>query len=225
MTAFIRSYFFGRLVDQGLANTFAVSTLRHGTNPLSWLLIHLHGAQPSWGGSSLGGDFGRRFDYQNKNNFFLWTDRDSFYAIAQSKLFSVTSCYNLLNRVCWVASPLSVLGICIPSIKFRLSPSELEKMNPDRSYREQSYACGGSVACFTNQPISPSNIGIFGTIRNGISHETPQRMSTNIYQVATGIAQLALAGCLAFSCASTLLSDIDTVTVITSIAGICLGLI
>jgi len=45
------AYLVGRVADQGLANFFGEATCRHGTNPLSWLLIHITGALPQMGGT------------------------------------------------------------------------------------------------------------------------------------------------------------------------------
>ncbi len=67
-----------RLFSQGLANFFALETLRHGTNPFFWLGIHAFGALPLAGGNKFGGDYGCGFDAQNRNHFYCAYDVDLF---------------------------------------------------------------------------------------------------------------------------------------------------
>ena len=75
-------HIYGRVLDQGLANFCGQATLRHGTNPFSWLCIHLFGVKPSWGGSSIGGDYGVNFadfglhGHDNDNNNRVYFTKD-----------------------------------------------------------------------------------------------------------------------------------------------------
>jgi hypothetical protein len=52
---FTGSYYWARYFDLGLANVFGLITFRHGTNPLSWVAIHLFGAFPALEGACFGG--------------------------------------------------------------------------------------------------------------------------------------------------------------------------
>ncbi len=46
------SFLTARLVQQGIVNTLSLRTLRHGTNPLAWVSIHLRGLDPAYGGTA-----------------------------------------------------------------------------------------------------------------------------------------------------------------------------
>src|SRR5262245_44915520 len=75
--AFNGAYIVGRIADQGLANVTGIETLRHGTNPISWVGIHILGALPKqMGGSKIGGDYGTGCNEQNVGRFYM--EHDSF---------------------------------------------------------------------------------------------------------------------------------------------------
>lgn len=68
----VGSNIIGRLAEQGIANALNLATLRHGTNVISWIAIHLFGTRPSFGGSSFGGDYGELlYEQQNKGHTFF----------------------------------------------------------------------------------------------------------------------------------------------------------
>ncbi len=68
---------FGKAYQSHLSG---LETLRHGTNPFSWLSIHLIGAVPKFGGSWFGGDYGCGYDSQNVKHFYmLKSTKDDYY--------------------------------------------------------------------------------------------------------------------------------------------------
>lgn len=117
LLAWSATYVIARLFSQGLSNFFALETLRHGTNPLSWVSIHLVGALPFAGGSWWGGDAGYGFDKQNKNRFYCAHEVDLFASNYDPKKSHLTSnplidwgyttlryrTQNILHRICRAA--------------------------------------------------------------------------------------------------------------------------
>lgn len=116
--AFVASYCVARVADQGLAHTLGLTTLRHGTNPLSWLSIHILGFLPQMGASSIGGDAGVSYVHQNLNRVYLAKDaEDTYYYNSNSpfiflysryrmrilpRLYNGCSTDSLLKRICLV---------------------------------------------------------------------------------------------------------------------------
>lgn len=66
-------YLVGRTADQALADTLGLTTYRHGTDPLSWVKIHLFGATPE---SDLS-QFGRNIN-KEKNTFMLVSPAEEY---------------------------------------------------------------------------------------------------------------------------------------------------
>src|SRR5437016_6333951 len=62
---FVTSSLLGRIAEQGVANTLGLATLKHGTNAVSWLSIHLFGTLPYFGNTCVGGDYGKGYDRLN----------------------------------------------------------------------------------------------------------------------------------------------------------------
>jgi hypothetical protein len=91
LLAWSTTYVIARLFSQGLSNFFALETLRHGTNPLSWLSIHVVGALPFAGGGWWGGDAGYGFDAQNKNRFYCAHEVNLFDSNYEPKKTHLTS--------------------------------------------------------------------------------------------------------------------------------------
>src|ERR1700730_17661618 len=137
--AFLGSHSLARVADQGLANSLGLVTLRHGTNPLSWIGIHILGAQPKMGNSRIGGDYGCNCDYQNINRFYFAQDTDYYeynfnrpkFKVPLNKLmmryiprvYSYSSTVNLFKSIGMhyriVNLALGILGASLPTIKFR----------------------------------------------------------------------------------------------------------
>lgn len=209
--AYTGSYLTARLADQGLANTLGLVTLRHGTNPISWLGIHILGAKPSMGASKFGGDAASyAFATQNKNRFYLAHDSDYFYSNTSSKnlekyfpnkiqirvlprQYACWSTNNLILSICGIKTgPLPYLiGLALPVIKFRFPHEKVITFIEDRSIDD-------NAACSTDQYISPLNIGLLGTLWNGISIHTPKRIFKHKVRVLVGLAELAFCAAVAY---------------------------
>jgi len=212
LAAYTGAYYVARVVDQGLANTVGLETLRHGTNPLSWLSIHLFGAMPSFGGSSIGGDYGMGLDRQNRGRFYFARDSDNYGSIrlafkfkelekrAIPKGYSYSSSKQLCMRVGLDAEIAMIISgyaaALLPTIKFRFSNEKIESFHPDNSSNFVRKACS------TTEWQSPLNIGIVGTIWNSLTYKTFVHMWNNPSRVITGIAQLALCGLTTYAAVS-----------------------
>lgn len=209
--AFVGSYLIARVADQGLANTMGLATLRHGTNPISWIGIHILGAQPSMGGSKFGGEQVSCLLHQNINRFYFALDSD-FYQTKPSTIsewlkqkkemrrlpedYAVRSTENLIFALTGFDNiPIRVLslriGLLLPTIKFRYSNEEALTFKKDLSYLH-------NLACSTDQRQSPLNIGIVGTVWKSLSLKTPSRMLSNPFRVIIGIAELAFCAIAAY---------------------------
>lgn len=221
--AFAGAHIIGRIADQGTANTLGLKTLRHGTNPLSWISIHLLGALPQAGGSTVGGDYGSGCHAQNLGRFYFargpvnllpnrfkpWHERQleriSAWTSARGiqrllpKTYAMTSTTNLLNRVL-PALPAKFLGYSIgaliPTIKFRYPEQTVEIFYEDHTIPNRA-------ACSTDKWQSPLNIGVIGTVWQSLTYRTPIRMFQHPVRVLTGIAQLGVAGAAIYLAAQT----------------------
>ena len=198
LAVFAASHLIARCADQGLANACGLATLRHGTNPLSWLSIHLTGANPHMGGSSIGGDFGNGFHAQNIGRFYMATDEgrwgQNFISRGMKtrvvpRGYAIDSTCNLLTKVYIPKIFSQIIAVYVgayilPTIRFRFSQDEVNKMKPDRSI--PGYARSVDYA------ISPLNIGFAGTIKNAFTLKTFSRINENRARFITGVAQLCL---------------------------------
>lgn len=221
--AFTGSYYIARCADQGLADFLGLQTLRHGTNPISWIAIHIMGALPKMGGSAIGGDKGY-CDSQNKNYFYTQGDiepdkycRDYLQIRAWNilsqrgipKTYAVASTFNLLTggryksfitqrkfRVILrvCAAPILAAGLVLPTIKFRMSDRKICNMERDPTM-EGAYR--------THAWQHPLRIGLIGTIWASCTYKTPARMYQNPDRVLKGVALMAISGAAAACCATT----------------------
>lgn len=202
----------GELFDQGVANVVGLETFRHGTNPISWASIHVFGAVPAMGGSSVGGDYGNGFDYQNRGRFYFakvpprYENVDmfkrSYMPRILPKAYAISSSFNLLNNM-HLPTPIAavaggIIGSLTPVVKFRFSDHQIEQMIPDRTLEN-------GLACSTDEWKTPLNIGIVGTFWQTLTYRTPIRMFNHPIRVITGVAQLALCGVAIYFAAQYLL--------------------
>jgi len=188
------SHLIARCGDQGLANACGLATLRHGTNPLSWLSIHLTGANPKMGGSSIGGDFGSEFHQQNVGRFYFATDegrfgQNLFFRAFKARMlprgYICRSTGLLMGRI-YIPTIFSQaiagnVALWMPTIKFRFSQHQVSQMKPDKSIP--------GYARSVNYAVSALNIGIIGTIKEAFTFETFTRINENRVRFITGIAQ------------------------------------
>ena len=67
------------LLDAGLSHALVLESLTHGTGPLGFVGINLNGANPGYGGSSIGssmGSGGERYLSETKNYFYVFKDSE-----------------------------------------------------------------------------------------------------------------------------------------------------
>lgn len=185
----VGAYFLGRIADQGLANFFGEVTFRHGTHPLAWLSIHILGAHPRV--SNLKRDW---FFLSRVSGYLLqsrkWASTLNPYILARSNsLFSTDDFLQKCSLPFRFSAPISLLtAVILPSIRIRMSQEQVEKMTPGDMTLE---------VC-TDRWISPLNMGTPGTLWNALHWRTIPRMWHEKMRVITGIAQLAIAGAVAY---------------------------
>lgn len=187
----------GRLGEHGVANVLGLETLRHGTNPISWLSIHIFGAMPAMGGSSFGGDYGLQYHAQNVNRFYFAREprtRESafkkwYYPRLLPLPYEFKSTLNLLKNV-KIPIPIAAVVSAISTVIFPTIKFHFPREKVDRFYEDRTVSYG--AACSTDRYVSPLNIGIVGSIWNSLTYKTPIRMFKNPMRVLTGIAQLSL---------------------------------
>ena len=88
-----------RLFSQGLANFLGLETLRHGTNPISCVSIHLRGGLPSKGGSIFGGDYGNGYESQNKDRFYCAHIVDLSQPSHLNNNLMISSANSIINKI------------------------------------------------------------------------------------------------------------------------------
>lgn len=205
---FVAAGIVGRTIEQGIANTLGLGTLRHGTNIANWIGIRIFGTCPEYSdnGSAQTWQDGRQFFFHYANP--VDTEAPSTYSTIkinpdkytrfESRDLEFRSNLKLLNSKCVpsvLACPIAVaLTIILPPVKVHL-PDDLVKPRPevlfDRDadftrYRDRYY-------CYTTTKwISPLNMGVFGSLWNCFTPKTPIRMYDNMPRVLTGVIQLSL---------------------------------
>ncbi len=190
-SVFNGAYYLARFADQGLSNALGLATLRHGTNPYSWLSIHIKGADPSYGAVDFGGDFGMGFDAANRNSFFV---AHTFSGRSISKTYAFRSSQLLFKKIfseSWASVGANICWFVLPNIKFRFSDYEVGKW-----FQDDPSMTG--VAKFTRDRIYPWRIGVIGTVWASLTPYTIVNMCTSPIRVITGVAQLAFVGIIAF---------------------------
>jgi hypothetical protein len=83
-----------------------------------------------------------------------------------------------------------ITALVLPPIRIRMAQEDLEKM-------PVAPLMPGEAVC-TDRWIPPWNLGTPGTIWNALHYKTPLRMFREPMRVITGIAQLAIAGAVAY---------------------------
>jgi len=202
------------LIDQGVANTLALETLRHGTNPINNVRIRLAGGSPSKSCDPSGSTFGTPLysdDFKNKKYFFLFKDteystpyieaifKDPIISKVISKVevcfltkaHTILSCSNMLGidhkyePNPFKAQPISILAACIsPTLRFRFSHIDPLRLEDDPNYFGRAYR--------TDQLVEPWRLGLVGSILTGVNSDLPSRAEKKPEKAVTGITQLTM---------------------------------
>lgn len=193
------------LVDQGIANTLALETLRHGTNPISYIFIRIMGGLPNlcvtncnWGSTfGLAADASRYF-FVFKDSEFPWYKAPLLLQpIIKSILpygHKFLSAYNLVfhrmkMKIPFIARIAGIVNCFItPVLKFRFA-----EIDPKIFINDPDY---GGAAYKTNEVIAAWRIGILGSLITGINFQWLDRVCTKPEKFITGIVQLAVGGSL-----------------------------
>ena len=155
--AFIASSVVGRVVEQGIANTLGLATMRHGTNIINWISIHAIGTIPAFGGNRTGGDWSKRFSQNTGRIFFNYAHSEDtegaggIYSTTKlnpdwnvrslSKKYEFKSNVNLLSALCipkLISYPVSLaVSAIVPTVKVHLPDNKI-KPRPNVVYDEKA---------------------------------------------------------------------------------------
>ncbi len=195
------------LLDDGLANLFAVETLRHGTNPISYIGIRFFGGDPKKGGASYGATKDNSAD-NPKGNFYMLKDTEYDKALYSSgnwknpfsigfskrlapRLFTYLSGANFAKNISPNKAFEIVSGIFsllfVPTIRFRFTQIDKKRIQEDPAYTDPQ--CG-HTAYKTSQKVEFWRIGLLGTLLTGINFGLLSRARKHPSRVLTGVAQL-----------------------------------
>lgn len=227
---FMGSYYLARGADQGLADFLGLHTLRHGTNPISWVGIHVLGAMPKAGGSRFGGDANRGFDNQNIGRFYFQGEykidynsptvslslsnslTGGFFERFVPKTYALSSCQNFYvskdtRQYLTHYSYDNRKSEKIKKFLIKLPGTIVGAMIPNVKFRmserkvTQLYPDYTVLFAYsTDQWQHPLQIGLIGTIWASCSYRTPIHMWNNPKKVVAGAAMMALTGLAAFYC-------------------------
>jgi hypothetical protein len=204
--------------------SLGLETLRHGTNPVSYVGIALFGGNPSHGGTAIASTSGWASDKEianTKGYFYMFKDSEfgsstgtwlakRVFPLAHSFLsgYNFTATFFSLNNNDNTSIVITVCGVFFgtiggiisvlitPIAKFRFN-----KIDPTRLINDQDY----DVAYKTQQKVEFWRNGLLGTIFTGINFEWYERASANPAQIFTGVIQLTAGVALGVLAAGTLL--------------------
>jgi hypothetical protein len=228
MLCLAASNFAYHFFDDGLANTFGLETLRHGTNPVNYLGIIAAGGQPAQGGTLTGSTNGFHDDQitgKTKGYFYIFKDSELQNWLAKRLLpymHSFLSGYNFTANILYLNDYESdsmvvttfrvffgTIGgmfslVVTPVLKFRFSNIDHTRLTDDPSY--------GGMAYRTKQAVENWRIGLIGTLISGASYGWYERIQANPGKILTGVIQLTVGVALAILIANTLVASQALIT-------------
>jgi hypothetical protein len=260
LAAGVFGYTVGRMAEQGLADSLGLTTRRHGTDPLSWVKIHLFGATPQDDVSQLGAkvdtskpyftliepseeyvlnlpdlklsdqisgllpdvvntfvtNFIKKY-FENKITTLLWKGVTKL--VCGGKAFanlSITTFF--LKKTVMYGLPFvqkvdatykqvkayvpfnsrvkAVFAFCASSAIAALTPSIKFRYNENNKADFSEIKLPMNIVQLSEKKISVSNIGLLGTLKNGIRLGNPICFGQPV-KVIQGIVFMALAGAIA----------------------------
>lgn len=201
--------FLYNLYDSALANILALDTCRHGTSITGFAQIFFFGGRTDLGGAaettflkaySNNLSWNQQRENANKSRIYVWNDNmdranpkvpqlKNLWFIAKRIAPIVFSCQ--ANTVLFPKGAIaqvagSLLAIYTPTVKYRFTPQELkEKFEDDPDLT--------GIAKRTSFDISPSHLGISGSLIQGVNLGVFERIKNKPGTFALGCAQLIAA--------------------------------
>lgn len=204
-------------IDSGLANVLGLETLRHGTNPISWVQIHLQGGNPNFGRAQ----FGSRGEETEANFFYVIKD-SAFQMNAKGleevhtintfaekvfcnifwqkgtgtrifpRFFATLSGFNFISEDRQNRSFSNLFFSCIGgAISFFFSPTIRFRFSKVDSFEDDPEFNG--LAYRTQKIVEPWRIGLIGSLLSGVNSDWYSRARANPLKIATGVVQLTCA--------------------------------
>jgi hypothetical protein len=208
VTNALNGAFVFNLFDDAIADLLCVHTYTHGTSPKCYNSIMKIGADPTRGGkggeSGLYEAFGTNHDLEVKlaGKESGWNCKGRFFVFPhqcpelikrwQPRLYAIAACIGenctvkqskLEKGVMMVASFFQ--GFCSPVLKFRFLPDEAVKFKGDETFSDHP-----DIGAFTEHPISPDHIGLYGSIYKGVNADWKNRIQQHPGQFVKGLLKL-----------------------------------
>lgn len=204
------------LVDSGLSRFLALETLTHGTGPFGYIGINLNGADPNFGGNSLGSRAATN-SYNSmkssKNYFHVFKDSEISETCNTTRIPLLCNAYfnelfprlhaiaagagNLSNNSYETILDLikagtgAVTGFLTPTLKFRFKQDDILNCNDSCIFENDPYY--SNLAYRTSTAIPPTHLGILGSLSQGIHANTLHDMAAQPDKVIIGVLLLGTA--------------------------------
>lgn len=202
----LNAFFLFNLFDDAVADMLCLHTYTHGTSPKNYNSIMWYGTDPSQGGSggesALYAAFGQDHDAIEANEKSGWNCKNRFFVFPpecpepmrrwQPRVYSIAACIGencsteqnrVIKGILIFASIIQ--GFCSPTLKLRFAPEDPIHFEWDQTFSEAS-----KLAAFTEEPISPDHIGLYGSLHEGLNSKWFNRVSENPTLFIQGIAKL-----------------------------------
>jgi hypothetical protein len=202
----LNGFFLFNLFDDAVADLLCLRTTTHGTSPKCYSSIMRSGADPARGGtggeSGLYAAFGRTHTFETEKKASGWNCKNRFFVFLhdcpepikrwQPRVYSIAASIgeNCSPEQSKLAKAKSVAlslfeGFCSPALKFRFTPESSIKFQWDQTFSDKK-----QIAGFTEQPISPDHIGLYGSLKQGVNRQWGARIRANPAQFVKGLLKL-----------------------------------
>lgn len=195
------------LFDDAVADLFCLKTYTHGTSPKNYNSIMKMGADPNHGGT--GGESAffdvmgvnraeaiesdKKSGWECKKRFFVFLDEcPELVKRAQPRIYSIVSCVgencspsdSKLRKAIGIGASI-IEGFASPTLKFRFTPEDTDQFICDKTFASTS-----RIAGFTEKPISPDHIGLYGSFKQGLNGQWLNRIKNNPAQFIKGLLKI-----------------------------------
>lgn len=219
--SFAAGNIFYNFLDDGVANVLGLETLRHGTNPLSNLLLRINGGNPKFGGASTGSTKNWNDD-DTRNYFYLFKDSEFrpdspnlsdrltkiiskilFFSRLLPRYHAALSGFNLASRFLneksltnesIIIKCFRVFVGCIGgAASLLISPTLRFRFAKISPKRLENDPAYGGCAYRTKQIVEPWRLGLIGSLITGVNLDWFARAKAHPLKVLTGTVQLTCA--------------------------------